>query len=725
MLDYETFQKEQERLKDAPAEEQKAFYKRVLDEEMAPTKVRLLSYFNYALLFYYEGDFHTVRETLEPLIFNYQSYEFTPELISCFNLMGVATHCEGEYEMTRYFYECGMKIAQENHIQSRISYEHNNIALTYIAEHDYKSALQHILIAEQHLFECDGEMGAYVYLNMALIYQGLDNLNDAMWAFRRCIDTYHADELLPDDVLICGTGLYYKNGDQEMYRRYQQELLNKAEDMHASEFMDAVQVVFDCALDAHDDDLAREVIRKMDEYIARYPQEINIGLRVEECKYQYAKACHNETDMLRAMEHKDSYYRKIVKSSEKLNIKEIENYLRINCKLQESIRNETRANQVKTDFLANMSHDIRTPINGIIGMLDIIGICRQDEAKVDECLGKIEASSRLLLSLVNDILDMTKLDTDAVVLAHQPFNLDQVCAEVDAGIASQAAMNGLTLYQQHEDVTDVNLLGSPVHLQKILTNLFGNSVKYNKPGGSIYTSLRQVERTADTATYEFKIRDTGVGMTQDFMDNKLFKPFVQAQNAARTQYGGTGLGMAIVAKLVEKMGGTIQVESKLGEGSCFTVTLPFEIDKAAAQNARPAEAPVTLQGKTLLVVEDNELNMEIAEFVLEDAGAAVCKAENGQKAVEMFTAAPAGTYDAVLMDLMMPVMDGYTAARAIRSADHADAKTVPIIAMSANAYEEDVQKCLAAGMNAHLSKPLFKDTLIATVARYTAGKTAE
>lgn len=171
--------------------------------------------------------------------------------------------------MTRYFYECGMKIAQENHIQSRISYEHNNIALTYIAEHDYKSALQHILIAEQHLFECDGEMGAYVYLNMALIYQGLDNLNDAMWAFQRCIDTYHADELLPDDVLICGTGLYYKNGDQKMYRRYRQKLLNKAEDMHASEFMDAVQVVFDCALDAHDDDLAREVIRKMDEYTAR------------------------------------------------------------------------------------------------------------------------------------------------------------------------------------------------------------------------------------------------------------------------------------------------------------------------------------------------------------------------------------------------------------------------------------------------------------------------
>ena len=496
---------------------QKAFYKKILDGPKDPTKVQLLAYFHYALLFYQEGDFHAVREILEPLIFNYQSYQYAPELISCFNLMGVATHCEGEYEMTRYFYERAMQIARENHVESRISYEHNNIALTYIAERDFENALKHILIAEQHLFECDEEMGAYVYLNMALIYQNIGNLTEAMWAFRRCVDVYHADELLPDDVLICGTGLYYKTGNAEKYRQYEQSLLEKTDEMNASEFMDACQVIFDCAMDAQDDELVREVFRRMDAYLAKYPQEVNIGLRVEECKYQYAKVRGSEHEMLRALERKDGYYKKVVTSSERLNIKEIDNYLHINSVLQKAIESETRANKVKTDFLANMSHDIRTPINGIIGMLDIIKICRQDKAKVDDCHEKIEASSRLLLSLVNDILDMTKLDTDAVVLEHKPFNLNDVCAEIDSALSFQAEKEGLTLYQEHVDVTDANLLGSPVHLQKILANLFSNCVKYNKPGGSIHTRLRELNRTEDTVMYEFQIRDTGVGMTQEFI----------------------------------------------------------------------------------------------------------------------------------------------------------------------------------------------------------------
>ena len=231
------------------------------------------------------------------------------------------------------------------------------------------------------------------------------------------------------------------------------------------------------------------------------------------------------------------------------------------------------------------------------------------------------------------------------------------------------------------------------------------------------TRLREVSRTADTAAYAFTIRDTGIGMTQDFIDNHLFEAFSQEDNAARSQYGGTGLGMSIVNQLVQKMNGTITVESTVGEGSCFTVTLPFAIDHDPPAAGPEKEAPADLHGKRLLVVEDNELNMEIVEFMLKSAGAEVVKAFDGESAVRAFAADPAG-YDAILMDLMMPVMDGYAAARAIRASGQTRAGTVPIIAMSANAYAEDVKKCLDSGMNAHISKPLFKDVMLRTIARF-------
>lgn len=299
----------------------------------------------------------------------------------------------------------------------------------------------------------------------------------------------------------------------------------------------------------------------------------------------------------------------------------------------------------------------------------------------------------------------------------KPFNLGRTLAEVDDIVRFQAEQSGLRLYTDHDDVHDADLLGSALYLKKILVNLYSNAIKYNKPGGSITTRLREVSRTADTAVYAFTIRDTGIGMTQDFIDNHLFEAFSQEDNAARSQYGGTGLGMSIVSQLVQKMNGTITVESTVGEGSCFTVTLPFAIDHDPPAAGPEKEASADLHGKRLLVVEDNELNMEIVEFMLKSAGAEVVKAFDGESAVRAFAADPAG-YDAILMDLMMPVMDGYAAARAIRASGQTCAGTVPIIAMSANAYAEDVKKCLDSGMNAHISKPLFKDVMLRTIARF-------
>ena len=374
------------------------------------------------------------------------------------------------------------------------------------------------------------------------------------------------------------------------------------------------------------------------------------------------------------------------------------------------------AAQAKAQFLANMSHDIRTPINGILGMLHIIRLDEKNPERVEDCLNKIEVSSKLLLSLVNDVLDMTKLETDAFLLNNESMNLDQVCVEATETIVFQAKEAGLQVSGEHDDFRDVYVLSSSLHLKKILINLFSNSIKYNKPGGSIHTSMRVAEKTEDEIVCMFKIEDTGIGMSEDFIQNKLFKPFMQEGNSPRSNYNGTGLGMAIVKQLVEKMGGSISVESELGKGSCFTVILPFKLDKQIIVKTEEEKTEADISGMRFLVAEDNELNLEIVEFLLSEQGAEVVSAQNGLEAVEKFKESDEGTYDAILMDLMMPVMDGFTATEKIRALDRPDAKTIPIIAMTANAFKEDEEKCLGAGMNAHLAKPLEFDKLKRTIA---------
>jgi len=374
-------------------------------------------------------------------------------------------------------------------------------------------------------------------------------------------------------------------------------------------------------------------------------------------------------------------------------------------RLKASMEDAHRANLSKTAFLQRMSHDIRTPINGIIGMLMILEKSGNDGERAKDCLHKIKESSKLLLSLVNDVLDMAKLESDTVVFNDESINLDEVCQEITESLSFQAEEKGLHVIGEHDDYSGIYVWSNAVHLKKILMNLFTNSMKYNKVNGSIYMSMRTIERSEDHMTCEFKIRDNGIGMSEEFIKNELFTPFVQADNSPRSDYNGTGLGMPIVKQLVEKMGGTITVESKLGEGSCFTVVLPFKIDT----NARPEEKEdfhADIAGIRVLLVEDNELNAEIAEFMLTENGAEVETVKNGLEAVQCFKASEPGTYDVILMDVMMPVMDGLTATRTIRALKRQDAKTIPIIAMTANAFREDAEKCLEAGMNAHLAKPL-------------------
>lgn len=343
---------------------------------------------------------------------------------------------------------------------------------------------------------------------------------------------------------------------------------------------------------------------------------------------------------------------------------------------------------------------------------------QKEHERVDDCLEKIHVSSEHLLSLINDVLDMSKLESGHMEPEHVPFDLDDLMKNVRTLNEAQVAKTSIVYTYSKISFAHAKLIGSPLHLRQILLNLFSNAAKYNKENGTIETYAEEIACDENTATFRFTIRDTGIGMSEDFVNNELFEPFTQEKQDARTQYQGTGLGMSIVKELIEKMNGTITVESVLGEGSAFTVTLPFEIDKhPSAQAANGAADETALHGLKVLLAEDNELNMEIAEFFLEDMGAETMQAWNGKEAVEAFRNSAPGEIGVILMDIMMPVMDGLEAVQRIRALDRPDAKTVPIIAMTANAFSEDVERSRKAGMTEHLSKPLNAETLKKAILR--------
>ena len=374
------------------------------------------------------------------------------------------------------------------------------------------------------------------------------------------------------------------------------------------------------------------------------------------------------------------------------------------------------ANEAKTEFLQRMSHDIRTPINGICGMINVADHYADNMEKQTECRAKIKKTSHLLLELINEVLDMSKLESDEVVLEDIPFNLNSIFEEILGVIEHMAAEQNIRIIWEEKEVTHWNLIGSPVHVKRILMNILSNAVKYNKENGYVYIGCREIpsKQTAMT-TLEFVCRDTGIGMTEAFQ-KRIFEPFAQEHAGSRTKFAGTGLGMPITKKLVEKMGGTISFESKEGTGTTFVIRIPFQIDADMMDRTETEEKTETsIQGLHVLLTEDNELNMEIAEFVLQNEGAVVTKAWNGQKAVDIFRKSRPGEFDAILMDIMMPVMNGYEAAKMIRSLDREDAKVIPIIAMTANAFTEDKMRAKEAGMDEHIAKPVDGKLLVKVI----------
>ena len=371
------------------------------------------------------------------------------------------------------------------------------------------------------------------------------------------------------------------------------------------------------------------------------------------------------------------------------------------------------ASKAKTEFLNRMSHDIKTPINGVMGMLEIIRRNMDDRERVEECLGKIQLSTSHLLALVNDVLDMGRIEAKQQTGMMEAFDLEHLMTETSSLVEAQLEETGIRHYRHREGIRHTALIGNPLHLRQIMVNLLSNAIKYNKPGGRIDTYAKELSCDGKQAIYEFGITDTGIGMQKEFVKNKLFQPFTPEQADARTQYKGSGLGMSIVKGLIESMNGSIQVESVPGEGTTFTFTIPFLLSEEKSGAEEEMETfPEKLSGMRVLLVEDNEINMEIAEFYLTEAGAKTEKAWNGAEAVQKFAESETGSFDVILMDVMMPVMDGLEATRRIRALEHPDAGTVTILAMTAQSSADSIHQCEQAGMNGYIAKPVEAAELI-------------
>ena len=387
-------------------------------------------------------------------------------------------------------------------------------------------------------------------------------------------------------------------------------------------------------------------------------------------------------------------------------------------KLMESAKKAEQANTAKTEFLQRMSHDIRTPINGIRGMIELADYYSDDLQKQEECRKKIWDASGLLLELINEVLDMGKLESGEILLEEREFNLKKLLGDIVNVVEKQSKEHQLEIVQCDYQIEHWNLIGSPIHIKRMLMNILSNAVKYNRYNGKIILDCREVSCIGNVALIEFICKDTGIGMSKEFQEH-IFEPFAQEFNSARSSFGGTGLGMPIAKSLVETMGGNIEFESEKNVGTTFRLKIPFKIDDCVhIEEPTEEEHNVSIEGVRVLVAEDNDLNMEITEFVLSSVGAVVIKASNGQEAIEIFEKSEVGEIDIILMDVMMPGVDGLAATRIIRSMSREDAKTIPIIAMTANAFSEDRLRAVEAGMNEHLAKPLESTVIIKTIAKY-------
>ena len=655
-----------------------------------------------------------------PVIMNHHAYPYCVEMITCFNQMGLAVNCEAERSLARHFFQMALDIAREHQVISVYAKEHNNIGLTYHDQDNFEAAVHEYEEAEVWLSESESREIIYpmVYGNWTIALIRLRRWTEALDKYQKSLHFLPEDQPVDVESISLGMIIYYSLGMQEEYQSAKKEFLSNIEKQEINSTVYYRLWEYHIGLD--DEAFENTLFRNLNIAITQHPERENWKSKSLAYDMLYSKAEREDNlpAMLEALKQKERIQAEAILTLEKNRQDALSEYMDISAEKQEALEHAESATRAKSQFLSNMSHDIRTPMNAIYGITQLMEYDREDPEKMEDLIQKLQSSSQHLLSLINDVLDMSRIESGEVMLNQESIGLTDQISQLKSILCPQAEerKQEFTICMHH--IRHEYFLGDAVRLRQVLINLLSNAVKYTPCGGKIRLDLTERSGQEETGSVlEFSVTDTGCGMSEDFVEH-IFEPFTRAESSLTNKVQGTGLGMAITRNIVELMGGTISVQSTPGKGSCFTVVIPMKIDTEA--QLEPSETQSVpddhlLRGMRFLCAEDNALNAEILEAMLDMEGASCTILSDGRQIADRFRSVKPGEYTAILMDMQMPVMNGLDAARAIRSSENPLGRTIPIIAMTANAFSSDVQECLDAGMDAHLSKPLDLKALRQTI----------
>lgn len=552
---------------------------------------------------------------------------------------------------------------------------------------------------QAHAVKEYGEDGKYAVIG----FRCIDEILKREWQYQKELDKAYQMATKQLDIITAAIpgGIKISNDDDKYSFRYVSEQYAQMLGYTVDEFMEASGGTIVGI--AHPDDLEKGIAEALRQYEYGDHYEITYRMKCKDGSYKYIE---DHGHKVRSEDGRVEHWNLILDKNEL-----IEKTI--------ALESEKKANAAKTTFLTRMSHDIRTPLNGLIGLMDISEKHKDDHALVDRNRKKARIAADHLLSLINDILELNKLGDEEVTLNEEIIDAKKLIHEVKTITEMKAAENGILLKMQSKNIKHRYIKGSPLHIQQIFINIITNAIKYNKTGGKVNCLVEEIRQCDGKAGYKVVVEDNGIGIHKDFLDN-IFKPFTQESQDARSVYQGTGLGMSIVKNLVDRMGGTIDIQSEAGIGTRVEIFLAFPIvdEKKVQKHEKKETMRKNLSGIKVLLAEDNELNREIAKFILEDEKMIVTEAKDGQEALEIFKNSKENTFDLILMDIMMPVLNGLEAAREIRNLQREDTSKIPIFAMTANAFVEDKEKAEEAGMNEHISKPIDINVLIDKIAQY-------